>query len=855
MDQSGQDLFIVTGASPLQKNESLDLESLLIGIPGSPFPGQNNNGVNAENHSNGQTLTRDQVEHNKTVDVGGTETEACLPNASPVSFEQQSGEKSWCLAENDLQKKLCPRRLQPAGREISPGEGDLVCSETSGCAAPSREVGEECSINAEAGSQEGAGGVIADTAAQLPQGRGGQTEERTSASKGGSGVGNAQGEVDPGLQQQNGRRLGAGAGMDTPGQEAGERPKGGGSPALEAGSDSLTAGGEEEEFSSGDDGSPGDNSSCSFGSSLCFSAPSGDEKEPGSAAVWAAGRVVKSQRQLINNNNIGPQERGAAPLTYWSLEAGSGPAPAPAPAPPQSPAEPDLVIEVAGRRIRAHKAVLAERSDFFRARLSRQFLSLRGLSFEALRLLLDYSYGAGMAARADNAAELIAGAQYLQMPCAVHSAVDSLKGQLELGNCLELLGLAKRQRLPELREAAYKFMSDHYLQVLREPAVYGRLSGAERELILKRRTAQAEAQARGGASSSSSAGAGERCLVLADVNEVYERPSPGASRPVSREGSRSQSPEPGSPELPEAAGPARWLYRHDPTADQWQRLSPIPEAAADTRGCGLCTLYNYLFVAGGIRGSGPRARPSDRVFSYNPATGEWAELRPMRQARSQLKLVALDGQLYAIGGECLFSVERYDPRADRWSPAAPLPRGGFAVAHQAAACSGYIYVSGGSLFYRLLRYDPRRDEWQECPCSSSRRRSADMVALGRYLYRFDLERESRAIAISKYNTVARLWSECGSLLPPASSSAAASASASPSQPFRCALMGRDIYCVNRACILRFTLTEEDEDQTGPRPAPFQSRELQPCVEGKGLLFPVFLTFPDRSPTSLHSKVP
>ncbi|XP_067877798.1 kelch repeat and BTB domain-containing protein 11 [Heterodontus francisci] len=851
MDQPGRDLFIVTGASSLQRNENLNLESLLIGIPGSPFPGHSNNGIKIENHREKQTLTRDRVEHDKTQNVGGTAV--CLQNASPVSFEQQSGQSS-CLAKNDLQKKLYTGRLPPkelAGREVSlsPAEGNL-CRQTSGCATTSREEGEECNNNVDVGI-EGADNMIADTPL-LPQGRT-QTTEITIENgvlRSTSAVGNAPGEGNSGLQRsgRRGQSLGAGAGMDTPGW-AGDSLKGGGLPALEAGASSLSGGGEQQ-LGARDcpgDRSPGDweqggSSPCSFGSSLCFSAPASDEKEPASGS---AERVVQSQRQINSSSSLEEEEeeqqqqqqrRLQAPLTYWSLEAGSGPARAASGGRQgldgglAQPPEPDVVIEVSGRRIRAHKAVLAERSDFFRARLSRQFLSLRGLNYEALRLLLDYAYGAGMAARADNAAELIAGAQFLQMPCAVLSAVESLKGQLELANCLELLGLAKRQRLAELREAAYKFMSDNYLQVLREPAVYGRLSGAERELILRRRTAPpppAEAPGQ----------AGERCLVLADINDVYERPAGGAgSRPLSRESSRPQSPEGGSPD----AEPARWLYRRDAAAGEWRPLSRIPEPAAETRGGGLCTLYNYLFVAGGIRGCGARARLSDRVFSYNPATGGWAEVRPMRQARSQLKLVALDGQLYAIGGECLFTVERYDPRADRWSPAAPLPRGGFAVAHQATACAGYIYVSGGSLFYRLLRYDPRRDEWQECPCSSSRRRSADMVALGQFIYRFDLDRESRAITLSKYNTVARVWTECGSLLPPASPS--------PPQPFRCALMGRDIYCVNRACTLRFALAEEDE-QAGP----FESQELKPCVEGKGLLFPIVLTLPDRNPP-LH-KVP
>ncbi|XP_048387941.1 kelch repeat and BTB domain-containing protein 11 [Stegostoma tigrinum] len=803
MDQSGQDLLIVTGASPLQKNENLDFESLLIDIPRSSFPGQSHDGVKAENHRNGQTLTKEQAVPIKTTGVSEAGTAAFLQNESPAFLEQHSGE-IWHGTERDSRRILCPETKSPLEEPAGPGaravhwEASRCTGETGGAGCGSRE------------------GVSADAAAT-----GGWTEGRRDA--------DYQGSSDNG-------------GADGDSGSERERPEG-----------ELPLEEEEEEFSRGS-GSPG-RRSCSFGSSLCFSAASGDDQEP---VPEAEERVVKSQRQINNNHHhrsSSPAGDGGSsvPAPYWSLEAGSGGDTASAP-------EPDLVIEVSGLRVRAHKAVLAQRSDFFRARLSRQFLSLRGggLSFESLRPLLDYAYGAGMAVRADNAAELIAGAQYLQMPCALHSAVDSLKAQLELGNCLELLGLAKRQRLPELREAAYKFMSDNYLRVLREPAVYGRLSGAERELILRKRTEQAPAGASGSAVAPASSAGGERCLVLVDLNEVYERPSPAGSRPVSREGSRPQSPEVGSP--PEAGTPrdgsegedeeaaARWLYRRDASGEGWERLSRLPEAVADARGCGLCTLHNYLFVAGGLRGSGPRARPSDRLFSYNPATGGWSELRPMRQARSQLKLVALDGQLYAIGGECLFSVERYDPRADRWSPAAPLPRGGFAVCHQAAACSGSIYVSGGSLFYRLLRYDPRRDEWHECPCSSSRHRSADMVALGRWLYRFDLERRAGGGApvavVSRYNTVARVWSDCGSLpLPPAA----------PAQPFRCALLGRDLYCVSRACSLRFTLADEEGDD-GDRDRLLRSQQLQPCAEAKGVLFPVILTFPERSPAA-HRKEP
>uniref|UniRef100_A0A8C0NHF3 BTB domain-containing protein n=1 Tax=Canis lupus familiaris TaxID=9615 RepID=A0A8C0NHF3_CANLF len=301
--------------------------------------------------------------------------------------------------------------------------------------------------------------------------------------------------------------------------------------------------------------------------------------------------------------------------------------------------EPDLVIEVSGRRLRAHKAVLAARSDYFRARASRDVLRVQGVGWAALRLLLAYAYSGRLAGvRPDNVAEVAAGARRLQLPCAAQRAAEAVAPQLSLANCYEVLSAAKRQRLTELRDAAYRFMSDHYLDVLREPGVFGRLSGAERDLLLRRRL-------RAG-----------RAHLLAAALELGPAGAAGAAGGAGAAG----------------AGGARAVFWLHEAAGEWRELTRLPEGAA-ARGCGLCVLHNYLFVAGGVGAAGPdgRARASDRVFCYNPATGLWSAVRPLRQARSQLQLLALDGHLYAVGGECLRSVERYDPRADRWAAVAP----------------------------------------------------------------------------------------------------------------------------------------------------------------------------------------
>ncbi|XP_075968249.1 kelch repeat and BTB domain-containing protein 11-like [Anarhichas minor] len=365
------------------------------------------------------------------------------------------------------------------------------------------------------------------------------------------------------------------------------------------------------------------------------------------------------------------------------------------------------------------------------------------------------------------------------------SAADVLH-HISAENCYELLSKAKSDGAEGVKDRVYGYMSDHYLEVLRTPGVYGRLTAEERERILARRME------------------GTKVLAVAE----------------SSEGSRETSPEDST---------HRRVLSLDPETRRWEVLTRLPEEIP-ARGSGMCTLYNYLFVAGGIsdrdfcskasdRVSSSKA--SDRVFCFNPRTGLWSQIRPLTQPRCQLRLVSMDGHLYAVGGECLFTVERYDPRANRWTPVAPLPKGSFAVAHEATSCGGSLFVSGGSLFYRLLRYDSRRDEWEECPFNESRRRSTDMVALRGLVFRFDVDRERAEVNLYKYNTVVKVWhgGACFALRDPL--------------PFRCAVLGDRIYCVNRSQTLQFEVREDRED--------FLPEVLPPPAETRGALVPFVLS--------------
>ncbi|NXT82069.1 KLD7A protein, partial [Zapornia atra] len=345
--------------------------------------------------------------------------------------------------------------------------------------------------------------------------------------------------------------------------------------------------------------------------------------------------------------------------------------------------------------------------------------------------------------------------------------------QLDLGNCYEALCTAKAQKLAHLQKAAYKVMSDNYLQVLRTPSIYSRLNAGERELILWQRMK------------------GKRCMVVADVN--LKEPGLHASR----------------------------LCYYDDGGDCWHPLCHMPPEVV-SRGCAMCSMFNYLFVVAGCEGTGRAQRRSNRVFCYDPLTNIWREICPLNQARPHCKLVALDGHLYAIGGECLHTVERYDPRQDRWAFAAPLPQDTFAVAHTATVCDGEIYVTGGTLRDVLLRYSARWDSWRVSPAGGGKDRTTEMVSANGFVYRFDFRRGA-GIGVYRCSSKAKLWYECATY-----------ATANPSS-FQCAVVGSLIHCVGRRFHVRFLA-----DHVSPR---FGTKELRPFPSPHGSLLPAALVLP------------
>ena len=115
---------------------------------------------------------------------------------------------------------------------------------------------------------------------------------------------------------------------------------------------------------------------------------------------------------------------------------------------------------------------------------------------------------------------------------------------------------------------------------------------------------------------------------------------------------------------------------------------------------GAAVIDDRLYVVGG-RSPGIRANDQQRLASvevYTAAANSWAAGVPLLAARASLAVVALDGRLYALGGETTAgtvsdAVERFDPATQAWAALPVMP---YKVHGLGAVVVGTsIYVMGG----------------------------------------------------------------------------------------------------------------------------------------------------------------
>jgi N-acetylneuraminic acid mutarotase len=149
---------------------------------------------------------------------------------------------------------------------------------------------------------------------------------------------------------------------------------------------------------------------------------------------------------------------------------------------------------------------------------------------------------------------------------------------------------------------------------------------------------------------------------------------------------------------------------------RWRDVAPLPTARANLA---TAEVGGLVYAVGGL----DDVDDSDVVETFNPRSGRWATSVPLPQPRAFAGAAGLGGLLYVAGGEVKLapdtyevtdSVVVYDPRKNTWRSVAPMPTVRWRL--RLVASGRYLYAVGGAAptgqsLTTVERYDPKSDRW------------------------------------------------------------------------------------------------------------------------------------------------
>src|SRR5262249_42564336 len=159
--------------------------------------------------------------------------------------------------------------------------------------------------------------------------------------------------------------------------------------------------------------------------------------------------------------------------------------------------------------------------------------------------------------------------------------------------------------------------------------------------------------------------------------------------------------------------PSVLVQVYDPAANKWKQAAPIPQAMHHH---GVAAVEGKIYVVGGFTGVFAKRSPIASVGGYAPAADGWEQRGPLPAPRGALAVAALDGKIYALGGE-RFSAAKpdayepvsdaavYDPKSDAWEILPPLRYRRDHLFAGAIGGRGFAVRGGGPPHHSLQKND------------------------------------------------------------------------------------------------------------------------------------------------------
>lgn len=207
--------------------------------------------------------------------------------------------------------------------------------------------------------------------------------------------------------------------------------------------------------------------------------------------------------------------------------------------------------------------------------------------------------------------------------------------------------------------------------------------------------------------------------------------------------------------------PADVMEVYDPASDTWQKGASLPKAICHYA---LTHFEGKLYLFGGWDGHNILAD----VFAFDPVRNEWSEQAGLPEARADAAAVVANDHIYVVGGRAtdrlLADVLIFDPAQERssgkaWSAKASLlhPRAQMGL----VALAGNLYAMGGGWSGALAeneRYDTQADRWVALESApEALRRVGGAIALETKLYLLGGANEKPTASVQEYTALYRFF--------------------------------------------------------------------------------------------------
>ena len=323
----------------------------------------------------------------------------------------------------------------------------------------------------------------------------------------------------------------------------------------------------------------------------------------------------------------------------------------------------DVVLDVGGKEIHAHRLVLAASSNYFYSMFVRDMMEsrqdrieLKGVDPDAMTMLVNFAYSTNLEITTSNVQSLMTAASLFDFPAVFDATATFLASQLHPTNCIGIRMFAKSHGSTSLIEDSSVYFREHFMDAIRSE-----------EFVNV---------------------AAEDLAVLLDSPLVNVRSEEDVYHAVQlwlehnpEERKDTLSLVLGKVRLPllspsfltqnvEANPYIKKSLECRDLIDEAKNFHLMPDKFRHTTEEKFQPRKSTVGLLFAIGGRGAVGEPFCSVEYYDFRTNTWHVGPDLKSRRRHVGVACLDGVLYAVGGhdgdQHLSTVERFDPKHGRW---------------------------------------------------------------------------------------------------------------------------------------------------------------------------------------------